>query len=202
MNDTSRRSKWNTLLRLGGLVASVLGMYISAQFSVDGFSFSVDSRAWIGWAMAGIIIVLESVWQKFGENRTLFIIAMICYGYGVVTNVLGMLANRGGYDQNPWTLLVPIVFGTLLEVFPEPVLAWSISGDTSSDPLGKFIDGLQEEKHQQPKNKHIHVPQQTNNKTKFIAPQNKSQYKAQHKPTFPTFMMPNQSHPTNREGEM
>jgi hypothetical protein len=175
MNDTSRRSKWNTLLRFAGFIASMFGLFISAQFSVDGFSFSVDDRAWIGWAMAGIIIVLESVWQKFGENRTLFIIAMICYGYGVVTNVLGMLANRGGYDQNPWSLLVPIVFGVLLEVFPEPLLAWSISGDTSSDPIGKFLDGL----HDEPKQKQSTQP---NKKHIPFTPAPKSSYKAQHRP--------------------
>jgi hypothetical protein len=158
MNDSSRRSKWNSLLRIGGLVAALGGMYISAQFSVDGFNFSVDNRSWIGWAIAGIIIVLESVWQKFGNNRTLFAIAMICYGYGVSTNVLGILSNRGGYDGNPTSLIVPILFGILLEVFPEPLLAWSISGDTDSDPLGKFVDGLQEESHPKPiqqKSKHI-----------------------------------------------
>ena len=157
MNDNSRRSKWNTLLRISGLVASLGGMYISAQFSVDGFSFSVDNRQWIGWAIAGIIIVLESVWQKFGNNRTLFSIAMICYGYGVATNVLGILSNRGGYDGSPTSLIVPILFGILLEVFPEPLLAWSISGDTSSDPLGKLIDGLQDEVRPQsaPQKKHI-----------------------------------------------
>ena len=158
MNDTSRRSKWNTLLRLGGFAASILGMYISAQFSVDGFNFSIDNRAWIGWAIAGIIVVLESVWQKFGDNRTLFGIAMICYGYGVTTNVLGILSNRGGYDGNPWSLLVPIVFGILLEVFPEPVLAWSISGDVSSDPIGKFIDGLTTEGVSSPTPKTYHAP--------------------------------------------
>jgi len=172
MNDTSRRTKWNSLLRVGGFLASIGGMYISAQFSVDGFNFSIDNRAWIGWAIAGIIIVLESVWQKFGENRTLFVIAMICYGYGIATNVMGILSNRGGYDGNPWSLIVPIAFGLLLEVFPEPLLAWSISGDTSSDPLGKFLDGLQEEKPQQQKMKPV------------FHQQNKSQYKPQHRPTF------------------
>lgn len=163
MNDNSRRSKWNTLLRIGGLVAALGGMYISAQFSVDGFSFSVDNRQWIGWAIAGIIIVLESVWQKFGNNRTLFSIAMICYGYGVATNVLGILSNRGGYDGSPMSLIVPILFGILLEVFPEPLLAWSISGDTSSDPLGKLIDGLSDESRPQsaPQKKHI-TPQMQN----------------------------------------
>ena len=204
MNDNSRRTKWNSLLRFAGFIASMFGLFISAQFSVDGFSFSVDDRAWIGWAMAGIVIVLESVWQKFGENRTLFIIAMICYGYGVVTNVLGMLANRGGYDQNPWSLLVPIVFGVLLEVFPEPLLAWSISGDTSSDPLGKFIDGLHDEpKQPQKQNNQQNHPQQ---KKHIPFPPQKSTYKAQHRPVhnnnqLPPFpWMTDQS--GHREGEM
>jgi hypothetical protein len=190
MNDNNRRTKWNSLLRIGGLVAALGGMYISAQFSVDGFNFSVDNRSWIGWAIAGIIIVLESVWQKFGDNRTLFGIALVCYGYGVSTNVLGILENRGGYDGNPTSLIVPILFGILLEVFPEPLLAWSISGDTSSDPLGKFIDGLVEEKKsqaQQPSNKHIQYKPQ---------PSFQQAPKSQYKPKFkPAHMQPSKQRP-------
>lgn len=138
--DMVRNRKWNALLRIFALCASVLGMYFSALFSVDGFSFQVDERAWIGWGIAAIIVVIESVWQKFGNNVTLFVLALVCYAYGIITNVAGILSNRGGYDDNPWSLVVPIVFGIFLEVFPEPVLAWSISGDTSSDPIGKIIE--------------------------------------------------------------
>lgn len=192
MNDNSRRTKWNTLLRFGGLVAALGGMYISAQFSVDGFNFSIDNRSWIGWAIAGIIIVLESVWQKFGGNRTLFAIAMICYGYGVCTNVLGILENRGGYNGNPWSLIVPILFGILLEVFPEPLLAWSISGDTSSDPLGKFIDGLVEEKpSQQPQKPSKHIPYAPQQKQSSFQGQQKSQYKPKFKPAHLQQQKPN-----------
>lgn len=140
--DASRGRGWNALLRFGAFVASVLGMYISAQFSVDGFKFSVDDRTWIGWGMAAILIIIQSVWQKFGNNVTLFVMAMVCYGYGIVTNVVGMIANRGGYNDNPMSLVVPIIFGILLEVFPEPVMAWSISGDITSDPLKKLLDRI------------------------------------------------------------
>ncbi len=151
--DVSRNKKWNALLRIFALGSSVLGMYISAQFSVDGFEFQVDDRVWIGWGIAIILIVIESVWQKFGNNTTLFILAVTCYIYGIFTNVAGIMGNRGGYDNNPWSLIVPIVFGILLEVFPEPVLAWAISGDTSSDPLGKFLERLDDDK---PKGKHTY----------------------------------------------
>ena len=140
--DAKRNRNWNALLRLGALGASLLGMYISAQFSVDGFSFNLDNRQWIGWGLAVILVVLESVWQKFGGNLTLFALAICCYAYGIITNVLGILGNRGGYDGNPLHVVVPIVFGILLEVFPEPVLAWSISGDITSDPLRKAIEHI------------------------------------------------------------
>ena len=154
MNDNSRRTKWNTLLRLAGLVAALGGMYISAQFSVRGFEFSVSGTAWVGWAIAIIIIVLESIWQKFGQNRTLFAIALGCYGYGIITNIVSIVQAKGGYSNVNWLdYLVAIFFGVLFEVFPEPVLAWAISGDVGSDPLGKFVDGLVEE---------THVPKQNN----------------------------------------
>lgn len=150
MNDISRNRKWNALLRITGFAASVSGMYISARFSVNGFQFSTDNPAWMGWAIAGIIIVLESVWQKFGKNRTLFAIAIVCYSYGIITNVVGIAQAKGGYATMDFLdYVVAIVFGTLFEVFPEPLLAWAISGDVSSDPLGKLIDGLEDEKPQQ-----------------------------------------------------
>ena len=112
-----------------------------------GFEFSLSSAAWIGWAIALIIIVLESVWQKFGNNRTLFVIAVGCYAYGVITNVVGIVQAKGGYDQVNWLdYAVALFFGVLFEVFPEPLLAWAISGDTSSDPLGALLDGVDEPK--------------------------------------------------------
>ena len=144
--DAGRKNKWNGLLRISAFAISLLGIYISAQFSVDGFEFQVDDRVWIGWGIAAILVVIESVWQKFGNNTTLFVLAITCYIYGIFTNVAGIISNRGGFDfvnPNYWSLIVPIVFGILLEVFPEPILAWAISGDTSSDPLGKFLERLE-----------------------------------------------------------
>lgn len=140
--DARRYRGWNAIIRIAGFCAAVLGMYISAQFSVDGFSFSIDNRSWIGWGLAVILIIIQSAWQKFGDNLTIFAMAMVCYLYGIITNVLGILGNRGGYNDNPLSLIVPIVFGILLEVFPEPFLAWSISGDISSDPLKKAVERI------------------------------------------------------------
>jgi hypothetical protein len=177
MNDVSRNRKWNSLLRIAGFAGAIGGMYISAQFSVKGFEFSVQDTAWVGWAIALIIIILESVWQKFGRNRTLFAIALGCYAYGVTTNVVGIVQAKGGYSQvNALDYVVAVFFGLLFEVFPEPLLAWSISGDTTSDPLGAFLDGLEGKVQSKP------VQQ---------AYYQKSQYKPQHKPNFSPRPKPN-----------
>ena len=113
---------------------------------------------------------------------------MICYGYGISTNVLGILFNRGGYDGSPVSLIVPILFGVLLEVFPEPLLAWAVSGDVNSDPLGKFLDGLVEEAHSSKSNnqnnqqkKHIQINPQTTSKSAYVA---------QHKPVYQPVQRP------------
>lgn len=137
--DAKRYKGWNALIRLAGFLAALAGMYISAQFSVDGLSITVPNREWVGWGLAVILIVIQSAWQKFGENLTIFALAMICYVYGITTNVIGIMGNRGG-THDFWDFIIPVVFGILLEVFPEPFLAWSISGDISSDPLKKFVD--------------------------------------------------------------
>lgn len=143
--DARRNRGWNALLRVAVLCAALWGMYISAQFSVDGFQIAIDERAWIGWGLSIILIILESVWQKFPGNLTWFGIAVLCYGYGVTTNVLGILHSRGGFHGSPTELVVPIFFGLLLEIFPEPALAWSISGDTSSDPVRKLVEWIGKE---------------------------------------------------------
>ena len=145
MNDVSRNKRWNTLLRLAGFCAAIYGMYVSARFSVNGFQFSTDNPVWMGWGIAVIIIVLESVWQKFEQNRTLFVIAVVCYSYGIITNVVGIAEAKGGYtSMNFMDYVVAVVFGALFEVFPEPLLQWAISGDTTSDPLGRILDGVEE----------------------------------------------------------
>lgn len=138
-SDARRNRGWNALIRVAAFLAALSGMYISAQFSVDGFSITVPDREWVGWGLAIILIVIQSAWQKFGDNLTIFVLAMICYIYGITTNVIGIMGNRGG-TQNIVDFIIPVVFGVLLEVFPEPFLAWSISGDISSDPLKKFVE--------------------------------------------------------------
>lgn len=137
--DAKRYRGWNSIIRISGFLAAIVGMYISAQFSVDGFSIQVPDRTWVGWGLVIILIVIQSAWQRFGDNLTIFALAMICYVYGITTNVIGIMGNRGG-AQDFWDYLIPVIFGILLEVFPEPFLAWSISGDTSSDPLKKFVE--------------------------------------------------------------
>jgi hypothetical protein len=137
--DARRNRGWNALIRVSAFLAALSGMYISAQFSVDGFSITVPDREWVGWGLAIILIVIQSAWQKFGDNLTIFVLAMICYIYGIATNVIGIMGNRGG-THNVVDFIIPVVFGVLLEVFPEPFLAWSISGDVSSDPLKKFVE--------------------------------------------------------------
>jgi hypothetical protein len=133
--------KWTRILKPFVVVACLIAMYISAIFSVDGFNFQIPEKQWIGWALAFLIIVFEFAWAKAGENLTLFCVGIFCYGYGLTTNVLGIVSYRGGITD--WTdYILPVIFGAFLEIAPEPFLAWAISGDTTSDPIGKIIKRL------------------------------------------------------------
>ena len=133
--------KWIRILRPFVIIACFVAMYISAQFSVDGFNFQIPDKQWIGWALAFLIIVFEFAWVKGGDNLTLFSVGLFCYGYGLFTNVIGIMSYRGG--ANGWKdYILPIVFGAFLEIAPEPFLAWAISGDITSDPIGKIMNKL------------------------------------------------------------
>jgi uncharacterized membrane protein YtjA (UPF0391 family) len=120
-------------------------MAISALFSVGGISFSKPGFEKIAWFIAILLIIVEIVWNKKGPQHgvTLYIAGFSAYGYGIITNIVGVylaihIVMPTSFVITDW--IIPLFLGLLLELLPEPLLLWSITGDsTKSDPIANVM---------------------------------------------------------------
>lgn len=126
---------YEKIVRLLALLASIAMLYISAGFSVDGFNIVVPEKESMGIALALIIIVVQVVWNKVGTSAgfTLFLAGLLCYAYGIWTNVLGILVATE-ITKGAWEILTSGIFGMFLEIVPEPLLVWALIGE-ATDPV-------------------------------------------------------------------
>lgn len=138
--DIDKLKRWMALgisLILGGL---------SIKFSVGGFGGSVNkNEEWMGWLLAVIIVGIELIWNSMKDktNLTLWVAGMLCYIYGIYTNITGFLYWQGFTLEQSWinpTLWIfPLVVGIFLEIVPEPLLLWALTGNHQG---GDFLGNL------------------------------------------------------------
>lgn len=150
IRSQSGKEKYDRLVRLCAGVISLLFMYISAQFAKDGFSLDVPDRDWIGWALAFGLIVIEIVWNKKGAEHgvTLYLAGFIAYAYGIYTNIVGINYAAGNDIRGLWNFLnglwmypISTFVGLMLELVPEPLLIWALTGESKeSDPVKNMMD--------------------------------------------------------------
>ena len=165
---------------VGAIVCWGLSMY----FSKEGFSVGNTVMLWVGWVLAGIVTVVELVFNSPTQklSLTLFIVGVLCYLYGIWTNVTGFWELQ--HPEVPFVMfstqsLLSWFVGFIMEVLPEPLFMWGVSAAFDGDFLGNLA-GLWSGNlgYAQPGNA---TPQQNNQ-------QQKSKYIPQHKPNNP---MPN-----------
>jgi len=136
---------YNKMLRVLGTIMAVVFWVVSMNFSYDGFNINVPNMAWVGIVLAVGVTVVQLIWNKqgMGDNLTLAVAGLMCYGYGIFTNVSGIL-NAQGYSwatvgENPFSVAFPAVLGIFLEVVPEPLLVWGLVGMTGG---GDFLSNI------------------------------------------------------------
>lgn len=149
IRSKNEKEKYDRLVRIAAGVVAIVFMGISSQFSADGFALSVPDRKWIGWVLAVGLIVIEIVWNKKGPRHgvTLYVAGLICYIYGIYTNIAGI-----NYASNhvpvsilqfgQFLFLYPVntAVGLILELLPEPLLIWALTGEsTESDPVSNMM---------------------------------------------------------------
>lgn len=142
--------RYEQLIHLFAIGVAIVLWFISVQFSADGFKFALPNYAWIGYVLALSVTVIELVFNEEGMNHSLTIVAvgLLSYGYGIVTNILGIWAAQGSPDlaSNPVNIVFPAVLGFFLEIAPEPLLLWGLMGTGARDFLGQLLNNKRTDK--------------------------------------------------------
>lgn len=145
--------------RVMAVIVAVLLWILSMRFSVAGFGADISKNpddVWIGWTLAFAVTAFELIWNGMKErtNLTMYTVGVLCYGYGIATNILGIMAWRGmtlddfmTIPSNPAaivSLILSVVFvvclALVIEISPEPAFIWGITGDhTGGDFLGNIF---------------------------------------------------------------
>lgn len=157
MFSFSRRS-YEAILRILAVLSSIVMMFISAQFSVDGFAFQNPNKLYIGWMLAIILIIVEMIFnngvasvedakdaQEVRRNTILLVAGLVAYAYGIATNISGIL-HSGRMPDSYLDYIVPIALGLFLEIVPEPLMVWALLTPTNYGSYNK----KQEKKWQPP----------------------------------------------------
>lgn len=132
---------WLRFLRGAAFVGGIVAMYVSAQFSVAGFSIDHPDLIWIGWFLAILIVIVEFTWRKPGmeNNLTMAIVGISAYTFGIVTNVRGLMIAMGieNISNDVMSFIIAIITGVFLEIMPEPFFSWGLTGKSMADMFGE-----------------------------------------------------------------
>lgn len=129
MNDQD----YTKMLRLLAVVVSSALLAMSVKFSSEGFGFEMGGELiWVGTVLAIIISCIQIIWNHEGRkaNPTIYIVGLMAYVYGIWANVSGIAGMRGGVDllDDPLSFVFPVILGVFVEIVPEPLLVWAITG--------------------------------------------------------------------------
>ena len=73
------------------VLAALVCWALSMWFSYLGFAVGNTQLLWVGWVLAGVVTVVELVFNSQTGKLSLTLIAagVICYAYGIWTNITG-----------------------------------------------------------------------------------------------------------------
>jgi len=139
----------NQLRRLDGrhklaVLAAVVCWGLSMWFSYMGFAVGNDKLLFVGWLLAGVVTVVELVFNSQTKklSLTLIVVGILCYGYGIWTNITGFWDLQ--HPGEPFVVfqiksVMPIFVGLIMEVLPEPLFMWGSGAKMDGDPIGNLI---------------------------------------------------------------
>lgn len=133
------------------LIVGLALMFVSVTFSISGFNFEVqsDPAGVTALAMAIGVIAIELVFNgqlSYNQvNITLYVLGILAYAYGVISNVIGFWAYQGiGITTISDILRVDAIFGLIagifLEIAPEPLIIYGLIGISNKE--GDLIGAL------------------------------------------------------------
>lgn len=137
--------KYLGLKRLISFLAAVGLWGVSIYFSYVGFKFESTVILWFGIVLALVVTVVELVFNtKITQlNPTLLVGGILCYVYGVYTNVTGFYVLQHPdlsdfFTGSNW--VIPAFGGIVCEVLPEALFAWAVGAGAGGDLLGNIMD--------------------------------------------------------------
>lgn len=141
-------NKYTGLKRVLAVVAAIGLWGVSMYFSYKGFEFESTQILWFGIVMALVVTVVELVFNtKIRQlNPTLLTAGVICYIYGIYTNITGFYFLQHGiiegfFSGTNW--LIPTFAGIISEVLPEALFAWGVGAGGAGDFIGNLGEMLE-----------------------------------------------------------
>ncbi len=126
------------------VIASLVCWGISIFFSQQGFAIDASKSAWLGWILGGIVTVVELVFNSPTQRLSLTLIGagILCYVYGVWTNVTGFWEYQNPGVVFPiWSQasMMSWFVGVMIEVLPEPLFMWGVGSAFGGDLVGNLV---------------------------------------------------------------
>ena len=126
------------------IAASLVCWGLSMYFSYLGFKVENTQMLWVGWIMAGVVTAVELSFNTPMHKLplTLAVIGIMCYIYGIVTNITGFWSLQHPGTPFVWfqeESLMPIIIGFVMEVLPEPLFMWGLDVKVGGDFIGSLI---------------------------------------------------------------
>lgn len=97
-------TSWEKIKRVFWGITSISLWIASFNFSVMGFNFEVQNMAWVAYTFGAVITSFELAFSseiksnKF--NLTVFIVGILCYVYGILSNFIGIWSYQGHSNLN------------------------------------------------------------------------------------------------------
>jgi len=139
----------NRILKILAVVLGLGLLYMSVGWSRDGFKFDFTqptmdaNRVMIyGVTLALTATLLQFIFATAYKelNITLLVLGLFAYVYSIGTNIAGIMVMQGKTNAG----LMTWVLGIIMDVAPEPMIAWGLGQALAGDFLGnlfKAIDG-------------------------------------------------------------
>ena len=153
------RRRWNIngegatkgIIRLVLAGCACAGWYVSFRFSMMGFNAWKSGMDWAALCIVifftGLQILVNHQDDDIHPNLTLSLGGIISYGYGIITNVMGILAIGGTtlgavWDAKQWWMIIfAACLGIPLELAPESMLMKAIFPN-SRNMVSDAVQGL------------------------------------------------------------
>ena len=155
------KEKYLGFKRFLALVGAIGLWGMSIYFSYNGFKFNSTTILWFGVVLALVVTVVELAFNtRVGKlNPTLLLSGILCYAYGIYTNIIGFFILQHGTADGFWSgnaWFIPVFAGLIAEILPEALFAWALIAGGEGDLLGNILEMISGTTQNQDEEKKFH----------------------------------------------